>query len=142
MDFDLTALTRIAENAFRNHPDREEMVDRTVTLAWYRWGQLGEAGKLTEENWKAAVGYTIRQVRTGRTLEGATVRDVTDEAAQHRHGIKVEPSGDAGGPGRAGQPGGTGPGEGHAGDLPGGAGRQEAPGPGTDDRRGGQHGGA
>jgi hypothetical protein len=94
MDFDLETLTLIAENAFRKHPDIEEMVDRTVTLAWYRWGQLGEAGKLTEENWKGAVGYTIRQVRAGRTLEGATVRDVTDEAARHRHGIKVEHCGD------------------------------------------------
>ena len=94
MDFDLTTLKLIAESAFRTHPDTEEMADRTVTLAWYRWGQLGEAGKLTEENWKAAVGYTIRQVRQGRTLEGATVRDVTDEAARHRHGIKVEHSGE------------------------------------------------
>src|SRR4051795_7856179 len=92
MDFDLTTLTVIAENAFRNHPDAEEMVDRAVTLAWYRWGQLEGAGKLTEGNWKAAVGFTIRQVRAGRTLEGATVRDVSDEAARHRHGIRIEHS--------------------------------------------------
>src|SRR5258708_1225637 len=90
MDFDLMSLTLIAESAFRKHPDREEMVDRTVTLAWYRWGQLSQAGKLTQENWQAAIGYTIRQVRTGRTLEGATVRDVTDEAAQSKHRIKLE----------------------------------------------------
>src|SRR3954469_14999500 len=94
MDFDLTTLTLIAENAFRRHPDVEEMVDRAVTLAGYRWGQLKEAGKLTGENWKAAVGFTIRQVREGRTLEGATVRDISDEAARHRHGIKVEHTGE------------------------------------------------
>ena len=73
-------------------PDRkEEAVAETVALAWRWFLRLAERGKDASGFVSALASFAARSVAGGRRLCGQLpAQDVLSEAAQGRHGFRVE----------------------------------------------------
>lgn len=89
----LPAIESHAQRYFRGrrHEQREELVARTVALAYYRFMRLVNRGKSDVAYPTPLAIYSCRQVLAGRSLGAKmNVRDVTSSYCQHRKGVHVE----------------------------------------------------
>jgi hypothetical protein len=92
----LASLPRVERHArvyFRFLPPdrREEAVAETVALAWHWFLRLAERGKDASGFVSALASFAARAVAGGRRLCGQLpAQDVLSEAAQRRHGFRVE----------------------------------------------------
>jgi hypothetical protein len=89
----LPAIERHAQHFFCGRPpeQREELVARTVALAYSMFVRLVNRGKSDVAYPSPLAIYACRQVLAGRSLgTRMNVRDVTSRYCQHRKGVHVE----------------------------------------------------